>query len=364
VKHKEACELYQHITNLKTYVDNEADLFNQWYENPETYGSGFVNDLATYAMTKQQFTNRKPNFVVLCEVVLNKNFLTFVPKEMPKVVYLSELPHHALKQLKPKFAQLPKNLKPHQFAHVIVVALTRTSPISFLALSERHERCQVLEARDYRRKPLEVIQKAFFDNSFLLSEKLAKSWLPLSQETFEKQLYYGFLDTSVKTFLIRFMMAVYRMQSRSIDRSKMESGHFSKFLVIMVELGNEIGEVRRVVSYSMMLRKDAMKVSTLKSHIEARMNAPTEPGVINFPIIFMTSFSFISPDSSSARKKVKIHPHGSVLMCLKLGVGPDTFSQTSEVDIDRDIESKWKKLFNLKIPFPACEKFNINNFEL
>jgi len=368
VKHQADCLVFQRFRKPDTVVDNEANLFNQWYDTPETFGSITINELATHAMTKQQFTNKKPNFVVVFEVRLNKNFLTFVPKEMPKVVYLSELPLGFANQIRERSTQYSKNLKPHQFGHTMVVTLDRICHISHLTPPENRIRHQVLEARDYRRKTLQVTQRGFFYGPFILTEKLAKLWIPLIKDTFQKQLCDGFLDANVKPFLIGFMMAAYRLQSRSINIAQMKSGRFSKFLVVRVEVGNEVGEVKRAVSHSMMLRKDAMQVSDLKSYIEHPMDAPTEPGIINFPIIFMTSFSFITPDDNyynSTRYRKSKEPNEYVnLMVLKLAADPDKLSKKSEIEIDKDIENQWKKLCNLKIKFPACKKLNINDFKL
>jgi len=369
VKHQAQCLLYQQFRKPKNNVDNEADLFNQWYDSPETNGSLAVNDLATHVMTKQQFTDKKPDFVVMFTVRLNKNFLCFTPKEMPKVVYLSEFPLAVANQMRERSTQYSKNLKSHQFGHTMVVTLDRTCPISYSTPPVARARHQILEARDYRRKTLEVTQRGFFTNAFTLSRKLEKAWLPLLNETLQNQIRGGlFLYPNAFPLLVRFMMAAYRLQSHSVNIAQMKAGRFQKFLLLRVGLGNELGEVKRILSHSMMLRKDVMQItSELKSFIENMRDVPTEPGVINFPIVIMTSALVISPDNNndSTRKKKRKEPNGQIApMVLELDADPDKLSKKSETEIDRDIENRWKELFNLKIKFPECKKLNVNDFVL
>mmetsp|Transcript_17661 Transcript_17661/g.25888 ORF Transcript_17661/g.25888 Transcript_17661/m.25888 type:complete len:99 (-) Transcript_17661:181-477(-) len=96
-------------------------------------------------------------------------------------------------------------------------------------------------------------------------------------------------------------------------------------------------------------------------------DVPTEPGVINFPIVIMTSALVISPDNNndSTQKKKRKDPNGQIApMVLELDADPDKLSKKSETEIDRDIENRWKELFNLKIKFPECKKLNVNDFVL
>lgn len=378
MKHQAQCLLFQQFRRPKNNVDNEADLFHLWFDSLETNGTIAANELATHVMTKQQFTNKNPDFAVWFEVRLNKNFLCFAPKEMPKVVYFSELSPAIANQMREQSAQYSKNLKPHQFGHTVMLVLDRTCPISYSTPPVCRARHQILEARDYRRKTLEVTQRGFFQNGFILSRKLEKTWIPILKETLSNQIRGGFLsdDSNANTLLNGFVIASYRLQSQSVNTAQMKSGHFQKFLLLNFGLGNELGEVKRILSHSMMLREDVMQHSSeLKSFAEGLRDTPTGPGFINIPIVIMSSALVISPDKNEdndnnnggniARKKTRKDPNGYISpIVLQLELDPDKILKKSETEIDRDIKIRWRGLCNLKIKFPECKKLNINDFVL
>jgi len=282
--HKPNCDSY--LQGVKGGAMNkETQLFMKWYDSP---ASCAVQELATHAMTKQQFLEKTPSFVVELEVEFNPNYIGFVPTGMPTIVMLDIIPAHVRDEMKRRFEMYSSSVASYQVGHMMLLRNKYRDGSAGVA-KVRH---QVYDPSDFRKLSLD---KAFkeFRVAYGISPKLLEAWKPIFAQRQGSQI-----DAFVNRFsrgmeLTLFSLNAYRFR----DANPLFRSHV---LVIYFVLGSELGQIEKITHYEMLRMKDVhKKMPDLDKKIAESKSISCEDGHEILLTVFLSTdivpFTFLLP---------------------------------------------------------------------
>jgi len=239
--HKSNCDRY--LQDIKQGINKETQLFMKWYDSVP---SSVVKELATHAMTKQQFLEKTPSFVVEVEVEFNPNFMGFAPTGMPKILMLSKiLPEQLRDEIKRRFQMYSSTVASYQVGHMMLLRNKCDDGSAPLA-KFRH---QVFEPSGFRRLSLDNAFKEF-RCAYGISPKLSKAWKPICAERIRSQ-FNVFEDAASLDFPAFVTNAYHFYDMKPLFRSHV--------LVIYFDIGSELGQVKKISHYEMLRMKEVHK---------------------------------------------------------------------------------------------------------
>ncbi|GFH46402.1 hypothetical protein CTEN210_02876 [Chaetoceros tenuissimus] len=311
--HWPKCQLFGLLATPK-----EIDYINKWFDNEI---SDILAELATHAMTRNEFLNKNPDFHIEFEVEFFEKYFTFVPIKKAKVVYFSDLPASESKGVEQIHASYKDLIGPFEVGHVLSVRFKLKS--GFVVVRRRHMK---YTATQYQ----QLSQEEALASSLNYVNNIHNPLLPAAW----KNLFAIRVSAQIEGWkancddLFNFIVTSYRYQSKSSFKCPQEYT-----LVLKIEFGEQLGEVKRIVSHSMnkiSRLKQPDLVKRLKEEIARGPNVLTVSVLSNNPYTspISTVFSTIVPFQYAQVPRVK------------------------EKEIDREIMKLWKSL--LKVPFPKC----------
>ncbi|GFH46403.1 hypothetical protein CTEN210_02877 [Chaetoceros tenuissimus] len=303
-------------------MSEEMELFHKWLESSSSECLAY---LASHAMTKKQYLNMNPDFYIDIEVRFSEQYCAFAPSRPPKLVYFSEADAEDATVMKEGLASFKDLVGPFQVSHVLVIS----SEVNGRVVSRK--RYQILTAENYQMLPRDKAMSSAFDQvNNLRNPLLPPKWKPLFHERVGLQLGEWVGSEELHDFAV----SSYRLESKST----LKSPH-KYTLVIKIEFGENLGEVKRIVSYSMKKISDLKDLDLVK---RARDLLNEELEKKTNQVLTLTILSNNLTNS----------PFAIVIPMLHIPFPHVQDSTLKEKDIDKEIRKRWKSL--VKVPFPKC----------
>ena len=311
--HWPKCQLFGLLAKPK-----EIDYINKWFDN-ET--SDILAELATHTMTKKEFLNKDPQFHIEFEVEFSEKYCTFVPIKKAKIVYFSDLSASESAGVKQIHASSKDLIGPFEVGHVLSVKFPLKS--GFVVKRRRHMKYTATQYQQLSYEEATTSSLNYVNN--INNPLLPPAWKNLFAIRVSAQIE-GWKANCAD--LPNFIITSYRYQSKSSFRCPQEYT-----LVLKIEFGEQLGEVKRIVSHSM------KKISRLKQpDLVKRLKEEIARGPNLLTVTIMSNNPYISPITTVFSKIVPIQ-YSKV-------------PRIKEKDIDKKIMKLWKAL--LKVPFPKC----------
>jgi hypothetical protein len=303
-------------------MSEEMELFHKWLESS---GSECLAYLASHAMTKKQYLNMNPDFYIDIEVRFSEQYCAFSPSQPPKLVYFSQADAEDAAVIKEGLASFKDLVGPFQVSHVLVIS----SEVNGRLVSRK--RFQILTAENYRLLPRDIAMSSAFNQvNNRRNPLLPQKWISLFNERVELQLSEWVESQELNDFLT----SLYRFESKSTFKSP-----HKYTLVIKIEFGENLGEVKRIVSYSMKKISD-LKDTDLVKRARDKLNEEHQKKINQVPTLTILSNNLTNSPFAIAIPMLHVpFPH----------VQDPTLK---EKDIDKEIRKRWQSL--LKVPFPKC----------
>ena len=292
---------------------------NTWFQSST---SDILVELATHAMTKKEFLNKNPDFHIEFEVQFSEKYCTFVPIKKPTILYFSDLHSLELEFVKNVFVSFKDMIGPFELGHVLTVRFKLKSGV--LVPRRRYTK---YTATQYQQLSYEEAMASSLNYVNNINNPLLP---PACKDLFSKRLFEQIDGWKAKCDdLLRFVIASYRYQSKS---SAMSPHEYT--LLLKIEFGENLGEVKRIVSHKM------RKISRMKNpDLVTFMNEERTSDHHVFTVSIMSNNTYTSP-----------------IMTFTAVRAPTNYvfhlPQMKEKEIDREITKLWKSL--LKVPFPNC----------
>lgn len=244
--HKEACRRQTIAESMcDRESNNEIALFYKWYD------SGVAPDvmkLSTHAMTKQQFLQQPPSFVVEMKFRFNPNYVGFLPVGRPELKKISDFPVREAEEIQRRFDMYQAPLEKHQLGHMMAVVLLPSSSSTSQpsAIKYRH---QIFKPTDYRCLPFHKIMNEF-RYEWNVAPKLKASWESRMGKTLDQQ-QLAFCDDDNDAWG-SFLVYAYHLYA---DRPRF----MSHLLVVYFEFGQELGKIEKLTRYEIVTIEEARK---------------------------------------------------------------------------------------------------------
>ena len=314
-RHEHSCRATRKMANF-----DDIQFVSKWFDSKASYSA---IELSTHAMTKKQFLNKNPDFFISIDLSFSEKYCSFAPTKPPQVVYFSQLDALQAEDMKQVFAQYQNSVGPYEVSHILQVQFKLNGSI----VSRR--RHQAFVAQEYQRLSLEETMTTVFNHvNNLYNPLLPPLWKKFFVDRFEQQISQWSANCDD---LGNFVLTSYRCQSKSAFKSPLQYT-----LMIKVEFGEQLGEVKRIVSYSLKRILD-IKDPCLLTRVGELLDTK-EKGHHLFTL------AIVSNDLINSANMTVI-PFQVPDSCTKVAT-------MKEKDIDKEIRKLWKSL--LKVPFPKC----------
>lgn len=316
-RHGPECVAMKHGGNSK-----EMELFHKWFDSDIACHTWV--ELATHAMTKEEFLNKNSQFFIDIEVSFSGNYCSFSPTKPPNIVYLSEIHPSDVAEMKHLFSY--RNMVgPFEYGHVLVVRFQLDGK------NVGRRRHQIFKASDYRRLPLqEAMTTSFNLVNYLENPILPSPWKDILCKNFFHQIQEWCDHAQKEMLLFNFVLSCYRYQSKESYKSPNQYA-----LLIEIEMGEQLGEIHRIVSHSME-KISEMKEKALANAIKAFIaNNSGDKSYVVFTLSFVSKLGHLD----------------HILFDVPLAQAVKVANK-KEKDYRKETRNLWQQL--LKVPFPRC----------
>jgi hypothetical protein len=216
------------------------DLFTAWRGRSKAY----IGFLATHAMSKKQFMEQPPSFVVSITVAFNYNFVTYLPVVDPQVVPIAHLAQHVREGVETQvsLAVSKAQASPEKmFAHVFLITDANSELVS--SSIAPHLNSPVFYQR-YSREDITLLIRSEVN----LSPGQHQLWRPTLEQNMKAQVKaLKMADSTNWTFFLLYSLRVYSTQPR----------YKTHALLVDYELGFGLGQIDKVTKYKIIKLEEA-----------------------------------------------------------------------------------------------------------
>jgi tetratricopeptide (TPR) repeat protein len=237
-QHKPTCDRNKRAKDVYAGRGLPSDLFGVWRRRADIC----IGLFATHAMTKKQFMEQPPSFVVSISVAFNYNFMTYLPEVDPRVVAIVDLDQNVRANVESQISLAVSKAQAHaenMFAHVFLITDANSEMSSVMP--------HLNAPGAYQRYPREDIELLIREEVNLNPGQL-QLWRPVFEQNMKAQLNaLKMADSTNWTFFLLNSLRVYSTQPR----------YKTHALLVDYDLGFGLGQIDRVTKYKVVKLEEA-----------------------------------------------------------------------------------------------------------
>ncbi|GFH46256.1 hypothetical protein CTEN210_02730 [Chaetoceros tenuissimus] len=308
-------EQHQRVQKCRPF-SKEMELFEKWYESE--YAVPALSELATHAMTKQEFLSNDLEFFVSINLRFCGRYCSFVPIEPPKIVYKS----HMNPEEKEFMSMIKKKVGSLNLCQVILVKFApRDGGNKFGQFRVQG----YTSVGNYQRLTFEEAMTSNFNHVNCRDNPIIP---PTWKNNYSEHLAHWAAEAKENGVLVDFVLASLGYQSKASQKSSENYAVILEFI-----FGEQFGEIKGLLSHDIM---DISGITwTAKMPVKRISKNTCDENHVEFSLTMVCK-------------------HGSgFYTLLPIQISLEQISAFQKKDYDDEVMEKlWQDL--LKIPFPKC----------